>query len=360
MPETNPTPRRYLGVMVSSTFTDLKRHRHALIAAIRSQQLKEVAMENDTAKADVDVIDSSLQMVQDASAYIGVISRKYGQTPACPKRNPKNLSITELEFNEAMRLGRPILLFIMSEKHLVPEADVELNSAKRKKLNAFRERAKQMKPDSLVHRVYATFDDLTGFNTNAIHAVAGLRRFLDEQDACSSKQQPQSAVARSLRTIRIFLASSAELREDRDAFDLYFRQQNDSLRKNGIYLEIVRWEYFLDAMSETRLQDEYNKAIRKCDVFVSLFFTKTGKFTGEEFEVAHRQFKATRKPLIYTYFKNSDIKTGSIQEADLLSLLAFKKKLNDLGHFHTNYDNIEHLKRQFRDQLDELLDQSQF
>ena len=41
-------------------------------------------------------------------------------------------------------------------------------------------------------------------------------------------------------------------------------------------------------MSETRLQDEYNKAVRDCDVFVSLFFTKTGKFTEEEFDMAHR------------------------------------------------------------------------
>ena len=60
-------------------------------------------------------------------------------------------------------------------------------------------------------------------------------------------------------TIKIFLASSSELREDRDAFDLYFRQQNDSLRKRGVYLEIIRWEYFFDAMAETRLQEEYNK-----------------------------------------------------------------------------------------------------
>ena len=97
------------------------------------------------------------------------------------------------------------------------------------------------------------------------------------------------------RTIKIFLASSSELREDRDEFDLYFRRQNDSLRKQGVYLEIIRWEYFLDAMSETRLQDEYNKEVRDCDVFVSLFFTKAGKFTEEEFDTAHRQFKETEE-----------------------------------------------------------------
>ena len=160
----HPAPRQYHGVMVSSTFTDLKQHRAALIKAIKGQGLTDVAMENDSAKPDVDVIESSLQMVRDASAYIGVISRKYGQTPLCPKRNPRKLSITELEFNEAQRLKRPILLFIMGENHLVREADIETNAAKRKKLNAFRERAKQMGPDSPVHRVYATFDSSGGIH----------------------------------------------------------------------------------------------------------------------------------------------------------------------------------------------------
>lgn len=162
-------------------------------------------------------------------------------------------------------------------------------------------------------------------------------------------------IAPAPATIRIFLASSEELRGDRDAFDLYFRQLNDRLRTEGFYLEIVRWENFLDAMSETRLQDEYNKALAACDLFVSLFFTKTGKFTEEEFDVAHRQFRAAGKPTIYTFFKNAEIRTGNAPENDLQSLWAFKKKLRQLGHFYTMYDNIEHLKRQFRDQLDRLI-----
>src|ERR1019366_7599354 len=108
MPDTNPPPRQYPGVMISSTFTDLQQHRAALIEAITGQGLAAVAMENDSAKPDVDIIDSSLRMVGDASAYIGVISRKYGQTPEDPKRNPGKFSITELEFNEAQRIGRPV------------------------------------------------------------------------------------------------------------------------------------------------------------------------------------------------------------------------------------------------------------
>ncbi len=194
----HPAPRQYLGVMVSSTFTGLEQHRAALIKAIRGQGLADVAMENDSAKPDVDVIDSSLQMVRDASAYIGVISLKYGQTPACPNRNPQKLSITELEFNEAQRLERPILLFIMGKGHLGHEEDFESDPAKKEKLNAFRERAKQMKPDAPVHRVYSTFDSLEDFTSKAIPAVAGLRRYLDEKGTPSTR--PQAAKATSAPT----------------------------------------------------------------------------------------------------------------------------------------------------------------
>lgn len=176
-----PEPRQYPGVMVSSTFADLKEHRAALIKAIKGRGLTEVAMENDSAKPDLDVIDSSLQMVRDGSAYIGVISHNYGQTPECPRRNPDHVSLTELEFNEAQRLGRPILLFIMGENHPVLRADVETDAARRRKLEDFRERAKKMRADSSVHRVYATFDSLEEFERKAINAVANLQTHLAAQ-----------------------------------------------------------------------------------------------------------------------------------------------------------------------------------
>jgi internalin A len=163
------------------------------------------------------------------------------------------------------------------------------------------------------------------------------------------------AASQPLRKVRIFLASSKELEEERDEFDRYFRERNDLFVDQGVYLEVIRWENFLDAMSETRLQDEYNKGIRNCDIFVSLFFTKTGKFTREEFYVAHRQFKDTGKPFIYTFFKTPDVKASRDRKDDLNSLWAFQEELEKLGHFYTGYDNIEHLKRQFRDQLDKML-----
>lgn len=157
-----------------------------------------------------------------------------------------------------------------------------------------------------------------------------------------------------MKTIRIFIASSSELKEDRDQFRNYISQQNDLLHKKGLYLELVQWEYFLDAISDSRLQSEYNEAIRSCDIVLCLFFTKVGKYTEEEFDTAYEVFKEKGKPRIWTYFKNAQISTGTITD-EINSLLAFKKKIGNLGHFYTEYTNIDNLINKYRSQLDKIL-----
>ena len=158
----------------------------------------------------------------------------------------------------------------------------------------------------------------------------------------------------ALKNIKIFLASSSELKDEREKFELFIHRENKQLYKQGVFLELVIWEDFIDAMSKTRLQDEYNKAVRNSDIFVSLFFTKVGKYTQEEFEIAFGQFKKTGKPLVYTYFKDAPIHAGKIT-SDIKSLLAFQEKLKELGHYRTVYINIDNLKLQFKKQLEKIL-----
>jgi len=153
---------------------------------------------------------------------------------------------------------------------------------------------------------------------------------------------------------KLFLASSSELKEDREAFEIFINRKNQDWVGQGIFLDVVIWEDFLDAVSKTRLQDEYNQAIRECDIFVMLFSTKVGSYTEEEFETAFGQFQATNKPFIFTYFKDAEISTGNANKKDLMSLWAFQEKLDGLGHFYTRYKNTEELVFKFNRQLDKL------
>jgi hypothetical protein len=154
--------------------------------------------------------------------------------------------------------------------------------------------------------------------------------------------------------IKIFLASSSELQQDRKDFELLISRKNQDWARKGIFLDLNLWENFLDAMSQTRLQNEYNKVIRECDIFVMLFSTKVGQYTEEEFETAFGQFKAINKPLIFTYFKDIEVRIASVSRTDIKSFWDFQDKLDQLGHFCTVYKNIDDLKFQFNQQLDKL------
>jgi len=196
--KTTHQPRLLHQIMISSTGSDLKGHRELLSSAINSHGLHPNIMEHDSAKL-VDVIESSLEKVRNSAAYILIIGKRYGQTPECPDRNPDKLSITELEFNEAAKLGRPTLLFIMGTDHLVKECDVEADSEKRTKLNSFRERAKQQSPDSKVHRVYAVFNSLDEFTRQIAAPVADLQKLLEPQIIEPSQPEPTPTAQQTYR-----------------------------------------------------------------------------------------------------------------------------------------------------------------
>ena len=158
-----------------------------------------------------------------------------------------------------------------------------------------------------------------------------------------------------MTTIKIFLASSSELSQERKTLREFISIQNDQLHEKGIYLKLIQWESFIDAMSKERLQAEYNKALKECDIFLSLFFTKVGKYTAEEFEYAFGQFNETGKPYIYTYFKDASLNSNEIIEQDIKSKFKFEKKLKKLGHFKTIYKDINDLENQFKRQLESLI-----
>jgi tetratricopeptide (TPR) repeat protein len=179
-------PKAYQAIMLSSTFTDLKEHRQRATQAIEKFGYRANVMEYDGARADANVIESSLKMVRDSAGYICVISLKYGQTPFDPDENPDRLSISELEFNEAMRLGRPIVLFVMDDEHLIRKADIESNPGKLEKLDAFRERAKRLGDRSEVERVYEMFETLDQFSTAAAIAVGRLIQHLERKALAAS------------------------------------------------------------------------------------------------------------------------------------------------------------------------------
>ena len=159
-----------------------------------------------------------------------------------------------------------------------------------------------------------------------------------------------------MNTVKIFLASSFELKADRDQFEIFINRKNKEWLSKGIFLELVIWEDTLECMEPTRLQDKYNEAIKDCDIFVLLFSTKVGCYTKEEFETAYALFQKTKKPIIFVYFKNITIPVDKIKREDQKTLWAFQDRLVALEHLQTYYEHSNDLILFFSHQLDKLVD----
>ena len=298
-------PRSIPQVMVSSTFTDLKEHRAALIRALNEHDLHANAMESDSAKPAGDVIDSSLQMVRDSAAYVVLISLKYGQIPVCPTRNPDQLSITELEFNEAQRLNRPTLLYIMSEEHAVRITDIEREPGKKAKLNAFRERAKQ-NPVSKVNRVYAVFESLAEFKDRLPSSLHALCNHLDQQEAPAELKASNTDPGDCQRPAPpAFYAAKLQDKIVANDFDVFLCHNSDDkpaikligeqLKDFGILPWLDEWE-LRPGLPWQRALEEQIKNIKTAAVFIGK--RNTGPWQDAELDAFLREFVKRKCPVI--------------------------------------------------------------
>ena len=111
-----------------------------------------------------------------------------------------------------------------------------------------------------------------------------------------------------MKNVKVFIASSAELDEDKLQMDLYFSQKNKGYRKRAICLEQRTWRDFPSYLSEEHLQNRYDDYIRQCDIVIFLFHTRLGQYTLRELQVAFEQVKASggKRPKIYIYAKRDE------------------------------------------------------
>ncbi|MBP5540266.1 MAG: tetratricopeptide repeat protein [Bacteroidales bacterium] len=148
--------------------------------------------------------------------------------------------------------------------------------------------------------------------------------------------------------IKVFLASSDELRDDRESFGNFVRRLDDLYEKRNKRIKLFEWEDSDAAYNNRRKQDEYNDEVRASDMFLALFYIKAGKYTIEEFKVATEEYHRTGyKPKPYVYLR--ELKEGD-QESD--ELISFKHHLSEeLGYYWCNYNSRDSLQLHFVMQL---------
>jgi hypothetical protein len=120
--------------MISSTARDLPEHREQVMhACTRLGMFHPDMMEHLTA-TDANALEVSLKMVDKADLYLGVFAYRYGYVP-----EGQTISVTEAEYNRAVKRKIPRLIFLMSDEHHVKPSDVETGEGA-EKLRKLKER----------------------------------------------------------------------------------------------------------------------------------------------------------------------------------------------------------------------------
>jgi tetratricopeptide (TPR) repeat protein len=105
-------------VIVSSTARDLPEHREEVEDACLRQGMFPVMMEHLPA-SDAEAVSASLELVDEADIYVGVFAHRYGYVPK--EKNPRQISVTEMEYDRAVERKIPRLIFVIDKNH--PLAD---------------------------------------------------------------------------------------------------------------------------------------------------------------------------------------------------------------------------------------------
>lgn len=140
------------------------------------------------------------------------------------------------------------------------------------------------------------------------------------------------------KIIKVFIASSKELKEERLELLFVEKIMNENLENLGVKIKIVGWEFMDSAMGKDRKQDQYNQDLRSCDICCVICWQKFGKYTAEEFKVA-REKSVDGEPQhkIYIFFKEP----GDYSK----DLLEFKNSIEGQHeHFPSYFSNLEKFK----------------
>ncbi len=154
---------------------------------------------------------------------------------------------------------------------------------------------------------------------------------------------------RTVKTLRIFLASSSELKDDRVAFADFIMRLKKHYEKRNYDFQLEKWEYLNPAYNNRRKQDEYNQVIKESDSFVALFHSKAGDYTVEEFDIAIQECRKRELPLLI-YFKDLKGKREPVKLKKLKNRIA-----NELEHYWGSYDSSDQLHLDFALWLDNHL-----
>jgi hypothetical protein len=139
-------------VFVSSTYTDLRSERTAVISTLLNLDAFPAGMELFPA-ADDDAWTLIEDIIKDSAYYLLIIGGKYGSVDP-----DLDISYTEREFDLAVKLKKPVMAFLHGAHGKLLVEQSEISEDRRAKLELFREKVEKTKHVNY----WSTSDELAG------------------------------------------------------------------------------------------------------------------------------------------------------------------------------------------------------
>ena len=128
--------KRKYQVFVSSTYEDLKEERHHVIQALLETKCIPTGMELFPA-ASIEQWDLIKKVIQECDYYIVIIAGRYGSL------GNAGIGYTEMEFDYAVEIGKPVIGFYHKDPKILPVAKSEDTDKGKKRLKTFTEKVKK-------------------------------------------------------------------------------------------------------------------------------------------------------------------------------------------------------------------------
>ncbi|KAF0106287.1 MAG: hypothetical protein FD146_2714 [Anaerolineaceae bacterium] len=145
-------------VFISSTYKDLIEYRAAAIRAVEGTNYQASKMEVFGARPD-EPVDACLKEVEESELFIGIYALRYGFIP-----EGADISITEMEYLHAKKLGKEIYCFLLDEKKQPWFTEFIEGEPGKAKLENFKQRIQKVH----VCDYFTTADDLRAKVSNAL------------------------------------------------------------------------------------------------------------------------------------------------------------------------------------------------
>jgi len=315
-------------IFISSTFDVGAEFGDVVLSAVVRAGLVPVKYETDIPTVSGSVAEQIKSEIDRSDAFLLIVGLSYGAL--YPQTR---LSAVEVEYEEAKRSKKPILVFLRQEDAAWRRRHVD---SEQERLQQFRQRL----ASDLVVRTFSNRHQLGSALLEALgQFVVALNRSRQVKIAKLKVDKPLTTVTCQVKIVKLLLSSPGDVRRERDRVqNAVFKFNQESVAESGLFVQLVRWEDMAPQIGPGA-QGVISKQIGSYHLFCGIMWNRFGTPTAigasgtkEEFDSAIGRWETDGRPWVTFYFCKRPAKFDTQEQLDQRrQVLDFRTQLNSMG-----------------------------